>query len=638
MKREKMFVLVPALFVLASAAGSGNVFAQDKYVDVLENLTTVHPDSVKKYQENDLARLLKKGAALYQEGALPSAILAYQDLLKADPKNRTALLQLGKIALETKNWAYALSTISRLAALDPNDYETRLILMEIYYTYEEPLQEMRTASELLRLAPDDKSLHEMFLEQINVLERLTKLSPSEPKYLNQLADLYSNQNNLPKTISTYERLRKLRPGDTKVLKRLARLYGEAGEVGKQIAAYEAVLKIEKDNEPVQNALVLAYGDALKDPELPLNARAAGRNVQTFGANSSQPEYIRDISTALQVASYPEVTFTTTRRTYNFNGKKEHVEGIASIALRGFNSNSAFLAEQSIITLDASKEPELLRNAKLLRMDEARLYRTTLTWQQKVGNFRLDLSPGIIGLISASSGIDSFATDFVGEVSLKYKFSKKLLLSGNYDLDYITLTPLAIQRGINRHRVQLAVEWVPWERLQWSTSIGAQDYSDNNQGKQFSSGLSLDVVKTKRRHDLESYESLDFDETGMQISIGADYEYFDFDKESEIYPTPGAERDPLTLKLRHGEHVYSGSILVAGQLFPSFFLKQQGFYGRDNRDRTLWGFDISMEKQLNWRLNVYAGYEISKTPLFLDEQNVNVIDEEGRLYIGIGSKL
>jgi len=625
--RKQIFTILIFVFI----SGNFSLCLTQTYSDYrVEGQSTLEPE---KETNKDVMLLIQKARELYKAGIYQSAILSYQNAIKLDPKTEIARLELGKIALETKNWAYAIRMLSELAALRPNDLETRRVLMEIYYTYEEPLLEMKTAYELLALSPSDTALlrrianlyqmHEMHDEEIKILEQSSQLAPRKPEILEKLASLYTLRKNEKKEVETYERLLKLQPDNTMIMKRLARLYSTFGNTEQQIVYYQRVLALEQDNGAVEKALILAYGDALGSRDLAFDLKQARQHCAHYLSNAQDTLRIKEISDAVSLAASPMVVFTVNNHQYDFTGKMNHLENLVTATFPGLISGAWLVVKNSFILVEAPHEPPQLQNFQLQKMKLARLYRGQLIWQQKFQKLRLNLGVGALKMVSGSAGISDYKPKFISTFIVNYHLNLKLSFSAGYDLSSITLTPRAIAQNIQRHQFGAGFLYTPLEKIQCQAQFQALSFSDDNQGQTATIELEYNILRTlTKTKNIEAEEPIGFDNTGTQISLGLGYEYLNFEKERNIYPTA------------INEHIFNLALAAEHQLWPSIFLKAEGFTGVDNKDQTIWGYHLALEKQLNWRINFVIGYENFRSPYVYENQEF--INQESRMYLGISS--
>lgn len=613
--------------VIFLAGNFSNVYAQVPDYSMGDNPYL----SSEKLLDDDIMSLIRKARELYKLGIIQSAILNYQEVIELDPDNELARFELGRLALETKNWAYAIRMLSELAELRPDDVDTRIILMEIYYTYEEPLLEMKTTYELLKLKPNDTAilnrianlyeLHEMFDEQIKILEKLSKLEPVEIKHLWKLVTLYAQRKNSKLEIKTYKKLLKLQPNNSMISKRLARLYGNIGDYDQQIASYQHVLAVEKNNEAIEKALIFAYSSGIQSNNYSFDLEKAFYYVRKHRLLTPTDQKLVNISDALQIAQQPLVYFTLNNNKYDFAGRMSQSEYMTTGIFQGPVKGSNITYKGGYKLIEAPDEPNILKNYQLRNMKLARLYRGQLSWQQKFSGINFNLMAGVIKLLSGSSGLNDHKSFFVSSFFLNYYFNQISFLSAGYTRDYLTQTPQALALEMYRDQFDISINYALLPKLISLAKFQLHNFSDHNTGYMFNLDLEYQVISTLLfMKDIEKQQPIGFDDTGLQISIGMGYEYFNFKEERNIYPTA------------LDEHIFNIYLLAEKQLFQSFNIVTEASVGKDNKDQSIWGYHLALQKQLNWRLVFSAGYESFVSPyVYNNEQFVN---NESRMYLGV----
>lgn len=157
---------------------------------------------------------LNDAKSLLARGKKDAAIYMLQQLAKDDPNNYQVLLELGRIAVESKNWAYAIAVFQQASKLRPKEIYVRLVLMGIYKAYQMPIQEVMVSKEVLALEADHIVANQ------------------------RLAELYKELAMLEEEIATRQHLKILLPDDYRNLKRLASILDEAGQLWEASIIYE----------------------------------------------------------------------------------------------------------------------------------------------------------------------------------------------------------------------------------------------------------------------------------------------------------------------------------------------------------------------------------------------------------------
>ncbi len=198
------------------------------YLDAEENEAQIHQSQI-----DDAIKLFEKGK-------VDAAIYRLQQIHKMFPKNETVLFKLGEMAISSRNWAYAINVLDKVATLRPKDIEVRIVLMEIYRAYQMPIQEIITAREIIAIDPDNEvalrklaylyHIQAMPEEEERTRRTLAKRDTTNHDNFNQLAMLQEKKGAIYEEIRTREKIQKYFPDKIENDLRLARAYGLEGEL------------------------------------------------------------------------------------------------------------------------------------------------------------------------------------------------------------------------------------------------------------------------------------------------------------------------------------------------------------------------------------------------------------------------
>lgn len=187
----------------------------------------------------DSKRRLTNARLLFERGKSDAAIYMLQQLAKDDPDNYEVLLELGRIAVGAKNWAYSIQVFRKASLMRQEDIEVRLILMDVYKAYQMPIQEIIVAKEIFELDPSQRiavtRLSELYQKQAMYEEEITfrrlakKLDPSNYKNLKRLAEVLYTDTQLWESAKVYEQIRKYYPENLVDLRKLASIYAKLDE-------------------------------------------------------------------------------------------------------------------------------------------------------------------------------------------------------------------------------------------------------------------------------------------------------------------------------------------------------------------------------------------------------------------------
>lgn len=145
---------------LASAGG--------RYADALGLF-----DEVLDAEPDNRTALLGRAVALRRSGKGPEALAALDLVLGLEPANAAALLNRGRVLQERGDFQGALTTFDRLAAVAPNDWDVWMARGDVLARMGQDREALGAYSEALRRNPDDEALK----TKIRALERI-RLEPA----------------------------------------------------------------------------------------------------------------------------------------------------------------------------------------------------------------------------------------------------------------------------------------------------------------------------------------------------------------------------------------------------------------------------------------------------------------------------
>lgn len=588
----------------------------------------INPES---HYDPNVQLLIQKARSLSEIGIYQSAILTYQEVIRLDPANEPARLELGEIALKIKNWAYAIKVFNEITYLNPNDVKTRLLLMEIYHSFQLYTQELKMVYELVNILPGDTELlkrlvflygnQEMYTDQIWALKRLINLEPSEPKYLWQLAGLYYNLQKESKEFSTYKKLQQIEPDNITLIKRLARRYGETDNYSRQIKYYKKIQLLQSSDSIWNKQLITSYNKALRNYDFRFSLKAAYKDCFLYLENSENDKNVIQTSKALKWAARPMINLKTTYQQYNIPGVTNHWENIISVGFIGPITGSFISIQNSHIFVRSDYSSIELNDNQTDATRESQVYVGKIIWQQKLSNLEFSFVAGAMSPISNSPVND---LHFISSTNLSYSLSQDFSVSVSHNLINLTVSPLAIENQIHINQLESDISYTILRKFHINTSYTQQYFSDNNISSNALVNLEFDIIKTFFRvKDIETELPLGFDGTGTNFTLGLEYNFLNFINESMSY---------LTIKK---EHSVNASILFEKQLWQSFIFRIRGFKGINPSSSKIWGYNLALEKHLNWRLNLFIEYENFLSPYSYEgEKHIN---HENRLQLGIVSR-
>jgi tetratricopeptide (TPR) repeat protein len=190
-------------------------------------------------------KALLEGRELMRKGFSESAIVQYRKAIELDPDLAQAYIELGKILMDTKNQAFAITIYRKLADLQPQSLQWKEILFDLHTAYEMPKEAAVVGEEILLQKPNDLA------------------------FIKRLAEVYKGYGLQDKYAET------LLKGAA--VSNSAKMYFDAGEAyfsadykNEAVSAYRQAVALEPKNLEYQNALgkgLNAAGDPYAAREL-----------------------------------------------------------------------------------------------------------------------------------------------------------------------------------------------------------------------------------------------------------------------------------------------------------------------------------------------------------------------------------
>ena len=186
----------------------------------------------------------------------------FAEVLKADPKNKFALLHLGQLAFGRQDYATAVNMLNRATLADPNFAQGWELLTQAYMyrgraatgaaADADFLSAVRAADSLARVRNDARSallqgqaliFAKQYVRAVASLERAAASgqAPDETFYLLGFAQVQAK--NFPKAITALEQAAAKTPDNAEVYRLLGFSYESSKQYAKALAAYERGLQL-----------------------------------------------------------------------------------------------------------------------------------------------------------------------------------------------------------------------------------------------------------------------------------------------------------------------------------------------------------------------------------------------------------
>lgn len=215
----------------------------------------------------DARMLYYRGLAQQKTGKLDEAERSYNEVLKVDPKNKYALMNIGHLAYNRNDHTTAINMLNRATQSDPALEQAWKILVTSYLRRAstlsgpkadadylaavragESLQRIRDDAETAALLGQALVYAKQYPRAATVLERAaaSDRAPDATHYL--LGFAYVQAKNFPKAISALARAAAKTPDNAEVYRLLGYSYESSKQYAKALEAYEKGLSIAPADE------------------------------------------------------------------------------------------------------------------------------------------------------------------------------------------------------------------------------------------------------------------------------------------------------------------------------------------------------------------------------------------------------
>jgi protein O-GlcNAc transferase len=210
------------------------------------------PSNTRNMSQPDLQASLQH----HEAGRLGEAEAAYRGILKADPKNASALHLLGLLVHQLGRNEEALGLLRRsiqLSTFAPHFHSNLAGVLGKLGRPQEALEHLRAA---VKMDPDFPQAHNnlgvvletlgRYEEAVAAHQQAIRLNPSYVESLNNLGSAWRKSGALSESLAAHRRAIALRPDFADAYAGLAATFGEMGRVSETIAAYRRALAIRPE--------------------------------------------------------------------------------------------------------------------------------------------------------------------------------------------------------------------------------------------------------------------------------------------------------------------------------------------------------------------------------------------------------
>ena len=209
----------------------------------------------------------------YLSGNSAEAAEGFKRVLQMQPDHFDALLNLGKIYYEMKNYPEAESYLQQAMELQP-DHDGVINLLSATYQAQGKLDDAIALLSGLAERSGDATMWlrvgnmyadiEYTSEAIEALEKALEIDPEYEKPHYRLALLYFDEEEYDEALPHLRFVNELRPDDEEIYRKLAITYQKTGRIHEAIEQYESVIASEPNNTKAYLNLAQAYRTASQD--------------------------------------------------------------------------------------------------------------------------------------------------------------------------------------------------------------------------------------------------------------------------------------------------------------------------------------------------------------------------------------
>lgn len=261
----------------------------------------VSDDNMSPEQRKEAAaQALAEGRELYRKGFTESAIVQYRRAIELDPDNAQAYEEFGKILVDTKNQAYAITIYQKLAQLQPENMQVKEILFDLHTAYEQPREAALVGEELLAARPNDieliKRLAEVYKsygltdKYADTLMRGARVSNDAQMYYDA-GEAYLAADKKREAVEAYRQAVAIQPDNLEYQNGLGKALNASGDAEAARAHYDQLVKKFPQAQGLRDRQAeteIALGDRLMQTRRYVGARKAYQRAQDLlgGSNTS----------------------------------------------------------------------------------------------------------------------------------------------------------------------------------------------------------------------------------------------------------------------------------------------------------------------------------------------------------------
>jgi len=237
------------------------------------------------------AKHAKRGDEYAKKEKYKEAVIEYKNAVKAGPKDAALRFKLAKAALEARDFPTAFQELQKTVELDPNNYEAKRRLGEIYVAAGKTDEAGQIADNLVMSRPQDPAEYVLKSglavragkvdEAIAQLKKAVELDPKAVRPILTVGNLYLLKRDRKSAMEWYDKALAVDPNAPEVHVARGNLFFATGERDEGEKEYRKAIELSKDKENLRIALAehYLYQGRLEDSEKELNAIIKEMNSQ-----------------------------------------------------------------------------------------------------------------------------------------------------------------------------------------------------------------------------------------------------------------------------------------------------------------------------------------------------------------------
>jgi len=198
-----------------------------------------------------------------KEGDKDALRNTYKRIVSHDPKNKIILFNLGVLETEQGNLKKALQYFERLIKIDPQDWQARETLFDIYQRQKRNDLAFNQALILTKVFPKKIFYYNFIFNHLSTLNKFEQLAhymskgvkanPKNFKLRQYLILSYLKLKKNELAVKEIKNALKLRPNNISLLHQLAKINEGTGKLDQALRAYKKILDISPDDEKAGKA-------------------------------------------------------------------------------------------------------------------------------------------------------------------------------------------------------------------------------------------------------------------------------------------------------------------------------------------------------------------------------------------------